>query len=53
MTFDGLEKDHLYGKETIQEFIGKKREMLLVQYALGIKKEEMQKLETIVQVIDI
>jgi hypothetical protein len=33
----------------LQEFVAKKREMFLVQYALGVKKEEMKKLEEIVQ----
>lgn len=42
--------DRQFSKETLQEFVAKKREMFLVQYALGIKKQEMKKLEEIVQV---
>ncbi len=40
-----------FGKENLQEFIAKKREMFLVQYALGVKRDEIQKLEEIAQVI--
>lgn len=39
------------GKENLHDFIAKKREMFLVQYALGVKREEMRKLEEIAQVI--
>ena len=34
--------DRQFSKETLQEFVAKKREMFLVQYALGIKKDEMK-----------
>ncbi|KAJ3316752.1 Coiled-coil domain-containing protein 38, partial [Boothiomyces sp. JEL0866] len=37
------------GKENLQDFIDKKREMFLVHYALGVKRDEMRKLETIAQ----
>ena len=37
------------GKENLHDFIAKKREMFLVQYALGVKREEMRKLEDIAQ----
>lgn len=33
----------------MHDFIAKKREMFLVQYALGVKRQEMQKLEEIAQ----
>lgn len=36
-------------KENLAEFIEKKREMFLVQYSLGVKREEMRKLEEIAQ----
>ena len=42
-----------FGKENLQEFIAKKREMFLVQYALGVKRDEIQKLEEIAQVLNI
>ncbi|KAI9104488.1 hypothetical protein DFS34DRAFT_196624 [Phlyctochytrium arcticum] len=41
--------DRHFGKENLQDFIAKKREMFLVQYALGVKREEMHKLEEIAQ----
>jgi hypothetical protein len=34
----------------LHDFIEKKREMFLVQYALGVKRDEMRKLEEIAQV---
>lgn len=37
-------------RENLTEFIAKKKEMFLVQYALGIKREEITKLEEIAQV---
>lgn len=46
-------RDRNMGKENLQEFIAKKREMFLVQYALGVKREEMRKLEEIAQVNDL
>ena len=42
--------DRHFGKENLHDFIEKKREMFLVQYALGVKREEMRKLEEIAQV---
>ncbi|KAJ3315359.1 Coiled-coil domain-containing protein 38, partial [Boothiomyces sp. JEL0838] len=41
--------DRHLGKENLQDFIDKKREMFLVHYALGVKRDEMRKLETIAQ----
>jgi hypothetical protein len=43
--------DRHYGKENLQDFVEKKREMFLVQYALGVKRDEMRKLEEIAQVL--
>jgi hypothetical protein len=40
-------RDRRMGKENLHDFIAKKREMFLVQYALGVKREEMRKLEEI------
>lgn len=34
-------------KETLTEYISKKREMFLLQYSLGVKRDEMRKLEDI------
>ncbi|KAJ3227795.1 Coiled-coil domain-containing protein 38 [Clydaea vesicula] len=42
-------QDRHFTKENLHDFIGKKREMFLVQYALGVKRQEMQKLEEIAQ----
>ncbi|XP_067933536.1 cilia- and flagella-associated protein 100-like [Watersipora subatra] len=36
-------------KESLAEYINKKREMFLVQYSLGVKRDEMRKLEEIAQ----
>ncbi|KAJ3072962.1 Coiled-coil domain-containing protein 38 [Podochytrium sp. JEL0797] len=41
--------DKHFGKENLHDFIAKKREMFLVQYALGVKRQEMRKLEEIAQ----
>ncbi|KAJ3113782.1 Coiled-coil domain-containing protein 38 [Phlyctochytrium bullatum] len=41
--------DRHFGKENLHDFIAKKREMFLVQYALGVKRQEMRKLEEIAQ----
>jgi hypothetical protein len=38
-------------KEKIHDFIEKKREMFLIQYALGVKRDEMRKLEAMAAVI--
>ncbi len=32
-------------KERLNDFVNKKREMFLIQYALNVKKDEMRKLE--------
>jgi hypothetical protein len=48
LTFKTADKG--LGRENLQDFIQKKREMFLVQYALGVKREEMRKLEEIAQV---
>lgn len=42
--------DRHFGKENLHDFIEKKREMFLVQYALGVKRDEMRKLEDIAHV---
>lgn len=42
-------RDRHFGKENLHDFIQKKREMFLVQYALGVKRDEMKKLEEIAQ----
>jgi hypothetical protein len=41
--------DRHFTKENLHDFIAKKSEMFLVQYALGVKRQEMQKLEEIAQ----
>ncbi|KAG7478400.1 hypothetical protein MATL_G00080140 [Megalops atlanticus] len=40
-------KDRNIDKESINEFIRKKREMFLLEYALTVKREEMQNLEEV------
>lgn len=40
---------HRFGKDTLQEMIAKKREMFFVQYSLGVKRGEIQKLEDAAQ----
>jgi len=42
-------KDRQVEKEHLDDFIAKKREMFLVQYSLGVKRDEMRKLEEIAQ----
>nr|KAG5711462.1 hypothetical protein BaRGS_025889 [Batillaria attramentaria] len=42
-------KDRHVEKESLAEYIAKKREMFLVQYSLGVKRDEMRKLEDIAQ----
>jgi len=42
-------RDRNIEKENLAEFISKKREMFLVQYSLGVKRDEMRKLEEIAQ----
>ncbi|XP_074861364.1 cilia- and flagella-associated protein 100 [Carettochelys insculpta] len=38
-------KDQQVEKETLHEYIDKKRQMFLLQYAVAVKREEIQKLE--------
>lgn len=42
-------RDRNIEKENLADFIAKKREMFLVQYSLGVKRDEMRKLEEIAQ----
>ncbi|XP_064605525.1 LOW QUALITY PROTEIN: cilia- and flagella-associated protein 100-like [Liolophura sinensis] len=42
-------RDRHVEKESLAEYINKKREMFLVQYSLGVKRDEMRKLEEIAQ----
>ena len=44
-------RDRHFEKEDITSYVNRKREMFLVQYALGVKREEIQKLEDIAMVI--
>lgn len=43
-------KDRHIEKEDLVTYVGRKREMFLVQYALGVKREEIRKLEDIAKV---
>jgi len=45
--------DQRIEKEDINSYIAKKREMFLVQYSLGVKRDEISKLEEIAKVISI
>ncbi|XP_065828818.1 cilia- and flagella-associated protein 100-like [Oscarella lobularis] len=45
----GATKDRHVEKESLANYIAKKREMFLVEYALGVKRDEMRKLEQIAQ----
>lgn len=40
-------KDRCLEKEDLRNYVGRKKEMFLVQYSLGVKREEIQKLEEI------
>jgi len=40
-------RDRHVEKESLADYINKKREMFLVQYSLGVKRDEMRKLEEI------
>ncbi|XP_074644116.1 cilia- and flagella-associated protein 100-like isoform X1 [Tubulanus polymorphus] len=42
-------RDRHIEKESLADYINKKREMFLVQYSLGVKRDEMRKLEEIAQ----
>ncbi|XP_057297161.1 cilia- and flagella-associated protein 100-like [Hydractinia symbiolongicarpus] len=42
-------KDRHVEKEHLDDYIAKKREMFLVQYSLGVKRDEMRKLEEVAQ----
>lgn len=44
-----ITRDRHVEKENLADFISKKREMFLVQYSLGVKRDEMRKLEEIAQ----
>ena len=43
-------RDRRLEREDITGFVNRKREMFLVQYALGVKREEIRKLEDIARV---
>lgn len=43
-------RDRHFEREDITSYVNRKREMFLVQYALGVKREEIQKLEDIARV---
>lgn len=43
-------RDRHFEKDDITSYVNRKREMFLVQYALGVKREEIQKLEDIARV---
>lgn len=43
----GVTRDRNIEKESLTEYINKKREMFLVQFSLGVKRDEMRKLEEI------
>ena len=43
-------RDRHIEKEDITSYVNRKREMFLVQYALGVKRDEIQKLEDIATV---
>lgn len=40
-------KDRRLENEDLRSYVGRKKEMFLVQYSLGVKREEIQKLEEI------
>merc|ERR1719334_1241783 len=42
-------RDRTVEQESLSEYICKKREMFLVQYSLGVKRDEMRKLEEVAQ----
>ncbi|KAJ1110756.1 hypothetical protein NDU88_008102 [Pleurodeles waltl] len=42
-----ITKDSHVEKESINDYINKKREMFLLQYSLSVKRDEMHKLETL------
>lgn len=43
-------RDRHFEKEDVTSYVNRKREMFLVQYALGVKREEIQKLGDIAMV---
>ncbi|RDD47148.1 Cilia- and flagella-associated protein 100 [Trichoplax sp. H2] len=49
LTLAASKADRHIEKETLKEYIGKKRDMFLVQYSLSVKRDEMRKLEEIAQ----
>ena len=44
-------KDRHIEKENLVSYVNRKREMFLVQFSLGVKREEIRKLEEIAKVI--
>ena len=46
-------KDRHFEKEDLVSYVNRKREMFLVQYSLGVKREEIRKLEEIAKVVKI
>lgn len=46
-----MTSDRRIEKEDINSYIVKKREMFLVQYSLGVKRDEISKLEEIAKVM--
>ena len=44
-------KDRHFEKEDLVSYVNRKREMFLVQYSLGVKREEIRKLEEIAKVL--
>ena len=44
-------KERHIEKEDLSKFIGRKREMFLLQYTLGVKRDEIRKLEEIAKVV--
>ena len=45
-----LTSDRHIEKEDLAKYVSRKREMFLVQYSLGVKREEIRKLEEIARV---
>ena len=45
-------RDRQLEKEDLTSYVARKREMFLVQYALGVKRDEIQKLQEIAKVSD-
>jgi hypothetical protein len=45
-----IAEERHFGRENLQDLVAKKREMFFLQYALGVKRDEITKLEEIAQV---